>query len=83
MSGASPRSPRRAVGLLGLGLDGTDGHRRVTRGEDFVLLGGSRETHERMQDVAARMSESLHRKGKTYGDLSAREFEELARESLA
>ena len=72
----------RKGGLLGLGLDGDDGHKRVTRGKDFVLLGGSQETHERMTDVVLRMNEKLKRKGKTYGELSANEFEDLARESL-
>ncbi len=73
---------RRKNGLLGLGLDGTDGHKRVTQGRDFVLLGGSEETHERMTDVVLRMNEKLKRKGKTYGELSANEFEDLARDSL-
>ena len=27
--------------LLGLGFDGKDGHKRYTKGEDFVLMGGS------------------------------------------
>lgn len=78
------RPPRREVvsGLLGIGFDGTDGHKRVTTGEDFVLLGGSQQTHERMQDVVVRMSEALKRKGKTYRDLSKNEFEDLARDSL-
>ena len=35
---------------MGLGLDGEDGHRRVTRGKEFLLVGGSEETHERMQE---------------------------------
>lgn len=73
---------RRKNGLLGLGLDGDDGHKRVTQGKDFVLLGGSQETHERMTDVVLRMNEKLKRKGKTYGELSANEFEDLARDSL-
>lgn len=78
------RSPSRCRrgGLLGLGLDGDDGHKRVTTGEDFLLLGGSADTHERMQDVAVRMNEVLRRRGKTFAELSKREFEDLARESL-
>lgn len=69
-------------GLLGLGLDGDDGHKRVTKGDDFVLLGGSAETHERMQDLVMRMNENLRRRGKQFGDLSSREFEDLARDAL-
>jgi len=73
---------RRRGGLLGLGLDGHDGHKRVTTGEDFLLLGGSAVTHERMQDVVVRMNQVLKRRGKTFAELSKREFEDLARESF-
>ncbi|MHC5012847.1 MAG: hypothetical protein ACYTG6_18195 [Planctomycetota bacterium] len=69
-------------GLLGLGLDARDGHERVTKGEDFLLLGGSEQTHERMQDVVMRMREKMKRRGKNFADLSHREFEDLARDSL-
>ena len=69
-------------GLLGLGLDGTDGHKRVTQGDDFVLMGGSAETHERMQELVIRMNEKLKRKGKSFRELSEREFEDLAQDSL-
>ena len=69
-------------GLLGVGLDGTDGHKRVTQGDDFVLMGGSEETHGRMQELVIRMNEKLKRKGKSFRDLSEREFEDLAQDSL-
>ncbi len=70
------------MGLLGVGLDGQDGHRRVTRGDDFCLVGGSEETHERMQDLVIRMNETLKSKGKRFQDLSRPEFEELAHDSF-
>ena len=38
--------------LLGLGFDGKDGHKRYTKGDDFVLMGGSEETHEKMTEAA-------------------------------
>ena len=38
--------------LLGMGLDNKDGHVRATKGENFRLYGGSKETHERMQEKA-------------------------------
>ena len=79
---SSSSSSKAQSGLLGLGLDGDDGHKRVTQGERFLLLGGSEETHERMQGVVIRMCEKLERKGKTFGELSSDEFEDLARESL-
>lgn len=77
------RAPRReACGLLGVGLDGDDGNRRVTRGSDFFLVGGSAETHERMQDLVVRMKERLKGRGKRLADLTPPEFEELARDAL-
>ena len=69
-------------GVLGLGLDDDGGHHRVTKGEEFYLVGGSAETHERMQDLVMRMRETLKRQGKKFGDLSRGEFEDLARDSL-
>ena len=81
---SSARNPSRETrtGVLGVGLDAKDGHKRVTQGDDFLLVGGSHETHERMQDMVVRMSERVKRKGKTFGDLSKDEFADLARESL-
>ena len=55
----------RVLGLLGVGLDNDDGHRRITRSESFLLVGGSAETHERMQETAIRFEEGLERRGKT------------------
>ena len=37
---SADRDPSRTK-LLGLGLDGTDGHTRLTRGDDFMLCGGA------------------------------------------
>ena len=82
MSMPRPTSSEQKKGVLGLGLDGRDGHKRVTQGDDFLLVGGSSETHERMQGMVIRMSERLKRKGKTFQELSGDEFEDLARESL-
>ena len=79
---SKPRSRRQVTRLLGLGLDGDDGHQRLTRGDDFVLLGGSQETHGRMQDLVLKMNERLKKGGKKFADLTRREFEELARETL-
>lgn len=76
------KSQPEVVGMLGVGLDNDDGHQRVTRGEEFVLLGGSQETHERMQDVAIRVTESLQNKGKRLQDASAEEVIDLVRAAL-
>ena len=69
-------------GLLGLGLDGEDGHRRITRGENLLLLGGSEETHERMQEHAMKLNEELERRGKTLKECSAEEAHDALKEVM-
>ncbi|MCZ6573390.1 MAG: hypothetical protein ACE10D_00075 [Planctomycetota bacterium] len=66
--------------LMGLGFDG-DGHARITKGEDYVLLGGSSETHERMQDQAERFRDSLRCLGTDLQCATPEEVEAAARES--
>lgn len=74
------RKDRKAM-LLGMGFDNRDGHKRITEGEDFVLLGGSEETHEKMVETTLKFNEKLARKGKELADLSREEFTDLMRES--
>jgi hypothetical protein len=69
------------TGVLGVGLDGTDGQKRVTQTEEMVLVGGSKETHERMQETAIRFSEGLEKRGKTIREASVREVLDLLREA--
>ena len=70
------------VGFLGVGLDGRDRHRRVTRSEHFVLLGGSAETHERMQDTAMRFEEALRRSGKPLRETPPEQAVDMLREAM-
>ena len=73
---------RRVAGFLGVGLDNQDEHKRVTRSDHFLLVGGSEETHERMQDAAIHFDESLKRRGKSLEETSAEEAIDLLRESF-
>lgn len=66
--------------LLGVGLDNQDGHVRVTKGENFHLLGGSHETHEQMQEQAIKFNEKLSSRGKSLEQVSRNEFIDLAHE---
>jgi hypothetical protein len=78
---AQPRpGAAEVVGFLGLGLDG-DGHRRVTECDPFLLVGGSRETHERMLETAVRFTEALERRGKRLTDVSPEEALDLLRDA--
>ncbi|MHC4550644.1 MAG: hypothetical protein ACYTEZ_17930 [Planctomycetota bacterium] len=65
--------------LLGLGFD-SDGHARVTAGEDYVLLGGSEQTHERMQDDIERFRDTLQQMGTDLQRASRDEVLEAAHE---
>ncbi|MCG3180318.1 MAG: hypothetical protein BIFFINMI_02677 [Phycisphaerae bacterium] len=76
----SDRKPAKAL-LLGLGLDGCDGHTRITRGENFRLVGGSHETHERMQETAIKINEKLAGRGKALHEVSRDEFMDIARDA--
>ena len=72
--------PNRKARLLGLGLDNADGHVRITRGENFHLLGGSHETHQAMQEKCIRLNEKLDERGKRLEDLERGEMLDLAAE---
>ena len=63
--------------LVGVGRDATDGEKRITKGENFVLAGGSEETHDRMTETAIKFNEELSRKGKQISELSRDEFMDM------
>jgi seryl-tRNA(Sec) selenium transferase len=67
---------RKAV-MVGLGLD-SDGHKRLTTGPNFVLMGGSKDTHEEMTEKAIKINEKLAATGKRLEDVSHEEFDEIA-----
>lgn len=78
MSNAKKPRKHKAV-MLGLGLD-SDGHRRVTTGPNFLLAGGTAETHEVMTEKAIKINEKLSAKGKTLDNVSREEFDDIAHE---
>lgn len=79
-SSASPQ-PAKQVGLVGLGLDGNDGHKRITQGEKFVLMGGSAETHDRMTETTLKTFEELKRRDKHLETVDRRELAEIVKKS--
>ena len=74
------KSKRKKAVLLGLGLDNKDGHKRVTQGENFLLLDGSQETHERMTEKAIKFNEKLKDRGKRMEEIGKEEFLDIAHE---
>jgi len=63
--------------LLGLGLDNQDGHKRITQAEQFAVVGGSQETHERMSETLIKSFEDIKRKGKTLEQLEKKELKDI------
>jgi seryl-tRNA(Sec) selenium transferase len=77
MANAKKKKPRRKAVMLGVGLD-SDGHKRLTTGPNFILAGGSEETHEVMTEKAIKINEKLAAKGKQLEEVSHEEFDEIA-----
>jgi hypothetical protein len=63
--------------ILGIGLD-SDGHKRITTGPNFTLIGGKQETHEEMTEKAIKINEKLAAKGKRLEEVSPAEFDDIA-----
>jgi hypothetical protein len=75
---ANAKKKARSV-MLGLGLD-SDGHKRVTTGENFALIGGTEETHEAMTEKVIKINEHLKSRGKQLDNISSKEFDDIAEE---
>jgi hypothetical protein len=73
----TPGKPKGKGLLVGVGLD-SDGHKRVTTGSNFALVGGSEATHEVMVEKAIKINEHLKRRGKELSEVSRQEFDDIA-----
>ena len=75
------RAKRGPGALVGLGLDNEDGHKRITTGEQFAILGGSEETHERMTETVVKTFEELKQRGKKLDEVRRTELAEIIKKS--
>ncbi len=75
----NPPAPK--AGLLGVGLDNTDGHKRLTTGEQFAIVGGSAETHDRMTETVVKTFEELKVRGKPLHQVEPTELAEILHKS--
>jgi hypothetical protein len=66
--------------LLGLGLDKDDDQTRVTKGKNFLLWGGSKDTHAVMQETAVKINERLDQLNKRLEDVSIKELRDICDE---
>ena len=69
------------AGLLGVGLDNEDGHKRITTGERFLLVGGSEETHERMTETVVKTFEELKRRDRQLEEVEPKELADILKKS--
>jgi hypothetical protein len=74
---AQPQKRKKKALVLGVGLD-SDGHKRLTTGPNFALVGGTQETHDAMTEKAIKINEKLAAKGKNLEDISRDEFDDIA-----
>ncbi|MGB0334103.1 MAG: hypothetical protein ACPGGN_01940 [Opitutales bacterium] len=78
----TPDTPEKpSAHLIGIGLDNTDGHKRVTQAERFSIVGGSQETHERMTETVVKTFETLDRKGKSINTIEKEELRDIIKNS--
>ncbi|MBR4596960.1 MAG: hypothetical protein IKO42_00995 [Opitutales bacterium] len=67
--------------LFGIGLD-SDGQKRITQAENFSIVGGTEETHEKMTETVMKTFEDLKRKGKHLEETSPKELGELLNKNM-
>jgi len=78
MANTGGKKKRNAI-MLGVGLD-SDGHKRLTSGPNFALVGGTEETHAAMTEKAVKINEKLKERGKQLDTVSHEEFDDIAHE---
>jgi hypothetical protein len=75
------KTRKRAAGLLGIGFDNDDGHKRITTGEQFAIIGGSEDTHSRMTETVVKTFEELKQRGKHLQQVEPEELAEILHRS--
>ena len=63
--------------LLGVGLDNRDGHKRITKADQFSIVGGSEETHDRMTETLVKTFEDMDQRGKNLDTVEKKELKDL------
>lgn len=72
-----PKKDRQQAHLLGVGLDNDDGHKRITQAEEFSIVGGSENTHERMTETVIKTFEDMKNDGKTLSNIEPEQLSDL------
>ena len=72
-----PKKDTQQAHLLGVGLDNDDGHKRITQAEEFSIVGGSENTHERMTETVIKTFEDMKNDGKTLSNIEPEQLSDL------
>jgi hypothetical protein len=80
MANAARKGKKTKAVMLGMGLD-SDGHKRVTTGPNFALVGGAKDTHEQMTETVIKINEKLRARGKQLEEVSRDEFDDIAQDA--
>jgi hypothetical protein len=75
------KDPKVMAHLFGLGLDCTDGHKRITQADKFSIFGGSENTHDKMTETLFKTFEDLSIKGKAIEEASMDEISDLIKKN--
>ncbi|MGW8258110.1 MAG: hypothetical protein ACWGMZ_11535 [Thermoguttaceae bacterium] len=73
----STNENKKSAALLGLAFDNHDGQTRITRGENFLLWGGTPGSHALMRETVVKINEQLGKRGKRLEDLSIDELRDI------
>jgi hypothetical protein len=67
----------KSAALLGVAFDNDDGETRLTRGKNFILVGGCQETHAVMQETAIKINEQLDKRSQRLEDVPPQELRQI------
>lgn len=67
--------------LVGIGFDNKDGHKRVTQAEQFSIVGGSKDTHEKMTETLIKTVEDVKKQGKRLETIERKELSDLLKKN--
>ena len=73
---------RKKRGLLVGVRTGGDGHTRVSRGEDFVAVGGTKDGHEHLRETVAEIKREVDRRGRRLAEVRREEFREIVSRAI-
>jgi hypothetical protein len=63
-----------------MAFDNDDGQTRLTRGKNFLLMGGCQETHSVMQETAIKINEHLDKRSRRLEDVPVSELRSICRD---